>query len=189
MVALLDPVIVHTRYEITGKFEEPADCSGLLYAPLNEALTYRRSRSYEFDFEGPVDRLTEFVRRCLLDEISQELSTGPEPWSGYAFVLDYGMKPGALDLEKEAVLSYYRSLDDPGFKLENLAIRHRIYVFGEAGNFGERRGSGRFGGGDRLFFGQTLLTDLLRLDVYLRWLLPQGQSDHFQQVLGAESRG
>tara|TARA_R110002096_G_scaffold371455_8_gene564868 strand:- start:7845 stop:8306 length:462 start_codon:yes stop_codon:yes gene_type:complete len=123
---------VYTRYEITGKFEEPADCNALLYAPLSGTLSYRQSRSYEFDFGGPVDRLTEFVRKCLLDEISQDLSTGAEPWSDFAFVLDYGMKPGALDLEKEAVLNYYRSLEDPGFELESLAIRHRIYVFGEA---------------------------------------------------------
>lgn len=123
---------MHTRYEITGKFEEPADCNDLLYAPLEGALTFRQSRSYEFDFGGAADRLTEFVRQCLLDEISQELSTGNEPWSDYAFVLDYGMKPGALDLEKEAVFNYYRSLENPGFELENLAIRHRIYVFGKA---------------------------------------------------------
>ncbi len=124
---------VHTRYEITGRFEEPADCSALLYAPPSDALSFRRSRSYEFEFEGAVDRLTEFVRRCLLDEISQELSTGPEPWDGYAFALEFGMKPGALDLEKEAVLDYYRSLENPGFELKNLDFRHRIYVFGDAG--------------------------------------------------------
>ena len=123
---------MHTRYEITGRFEEPADCSALLYAPLAEPLSFRRSRSYEFEFEGAVDSLTAFVRRCLLDEISQELSTGPEPWSDYAFALEFGMKPGALDLEKEAVLNFYRSLENPGFELKNLDFRHRIYVFGDA---------------------------------------------------------
>ncbi len=131
-MGLLDRPSVHTRYEITGKFEELADCSGLLYAPIEPALSYRQSRNYAFDFEGPVDRLTEFVRRCLVDEITQNLSTGAEPWSDYAFVLDYGMKSGALDLEKEAVMGYYKGLENPGFELKNLAIRHRIYVFGEA---------------------------------------------------------
>ena len=123
---------MQTRYEITGKFEEEADCNSLLYAPLARPLTYRRARSYEFDFNGAANALTGFVGKCLFDEISQELFTGEDPWTGEAFILEYGMRPGALDLEKEAIMTYYRSLRDPGFEIEKLAIRDRIYVFGEA---------------------------------------------------------
>ena len=130
---------MHTRYEITGKFEEAADCNSLLYAPLPQALTFRRSRSYEFDFEGPVDSLTGFVRRTLLDEISQELSMGAALWDDAAFVLEYGMKPGALDLEKEAVMNFFRGMENPGFTIEKLAIRHRIYVFGDATESAEQQ--------------------------------------------------
>lgn len=121
-----------TRYEITGKFEEAADCNSLLYAPLARSLSFRRSRSYEFEFTGAANALTGFVRKCLLDEISQEIFAGPDPWTGEAFVLEFGMRPGALDLEEEAIMTFYRSLKDPGFTIEKLAIRDRIYVFGEA---------------------------------------------------------
>lgn len=123
---------MHARYEITGKFEEAADCNSLLYAPLDQPLSFRRSRSYEFDFSGAVDALTQFVQSCLLDEISQTLHTGSDPWTGEVFTLEFGMRPGALDLEKEAILNYYRSLSSPGFEIEKLAIRDRIYVFGDA---------------------------------------------------------
>ena len=121
------------RYEITGKYEELADCNSLPYAPLKQSLNYRRSRGYEFEFSGDGDAVTQFVGNCLLDEISQQLQKGDDaPWSDQTFVLEYGMRPGALDLEQEAILTYYRSLSDPGFEIEKLAIRHRIYVFGDA---------------------------------------------------------
>ena len=119
------------RYEISGKFDEASDCNGLLYAPLARPLTYRRSRSYEFDCEGSEDAVTAFVRKTLLDESSQQLFINDSPWHDEAFLLDYGMKASALDLEKESILSYYRSLKAPGFTLKSLAIRHRIYVFGD----------------------------------------------------------
>ena len=48
-----------------------------------------------------------------------------------AFVLEYGMKGAALDLEKEMILTYYRTLDKPAFSLTKLTLRKRIYVFGE----------------------------------------------------------
>ena len=123
---------MHARYEITGKFEEAADCNSLLYAPLAQPLSYRRSRSYEFEFSGSEEGLRSFVQSCLLDEISQQLHNGDEPWSDQNFVLEFGMRPGALDLEKEAIMTYYESLTDPGFQIEKLAIRDRIYVFGDA---------------------------------------------------------
>jgi hypothetical protein len=41
------------------------------------------------------------------------------------------MKGGALDLEKEQILSYYRTLRDPAFTLNKLVLRTRLYVFGQ----------------------------------------------------------
>lgn len=123
---------MQAHYEIIGKFEDKADCDALLYAPLAEPLSYRRSVCYELEFEGDRSALNEFVRHTLLDGISQELFEDAAPWSDQAFYLEYGMKASALDLEKEAILTYYRSLKNPGFTIEKLAIRHRIYVFGDA---------------------------------------------------------
>lgn len=119
-------------FEIIDRYIEAHDASGLLYAPLGEPLTYRATRRYEFDVEGEADRVEDFVQHTLLDEVSQEMHAGESPGLvGFRFALDYGMKPGALDLEKEAVASFYQGLKDPGFSLNHLTIRQRIYLFGE----------------------------------------------------------
>ena len=123
-----------TIYEICGRFEEASDCDRLLYAPSGRSLSYRESRVYRFRWNGESEEaLRAFAERCLLDRVSQIiLSEGNTPWRGYSFCLEYGMKPAVLDLEKEAILSYYRSLNAPLFRVEGLVIRRRIYVFGDA---------------------------------------------------------
>ena len=42
------------------------------------------------------------------------------------------MKPGALDLEKETILGYFRGLEKPEFSLLSLKIQRRVYLFGAA---------------------------------------------------------
>ena len=119
-------------FEITDRFIDAGDADELLYAPLEQSFTYRKTRRYHFDFEGDRDRVRRFVTKTLVDQISQTMHEGEEPAvEGFLFALDYGMKPGALDLEKEAVVSYYKRLSDPGFELNELVIRQRIYVFPE----------------------------------------------------------
>lgn len=120
-------------FEILGRFDHESDCQKLLYAPLSQRLTYRETTLYQVEFEGDEKALEAFVREVLLDPISQELRDGTESaFPKSAFVLEYGMKGGALDLEKETILGYYRSLPEPGFQLRRLALRKRVYVFGEA---------------------------------------------------------
>ena len=41
------------------------------------------------------------------------------------------MKGGALDLEKEMILNYFRTLKNPAFNIDKLTLRKRVYVFGE----------------------------------------------------------
>jgi len=119
-------------YEISDRFIEAADADHLLYEPLPERLAFRRTRRYLFEFSGDEEALGAFVRRTLFDPISQSLHRGEEPaLEGFLFALDYGMKPGALDLEKEAVLAYHAGLESPGFSIESLVIRQRLYLFGE----------------------------------------------------------
>ena len=119
-------------FEITDRFIEPANADNLVYSPLPKPMAYRQTNRYVFDFEGDAKGLEDFVRETLLDSVSQELfddeSTAVE---GSAFAIDYGMKPGALDLEKEAIISYYRGLNEPVFQLNDLKIRRRVYLFSE----------------------------------------------------------
>ena len=64
--------------------------------------------------------------------MGQELHQGDDAaLDDYLFAIDYGMKPGALDLEKEAVVDYYRNLEKTGFELNDLKIEQRVYIFGE----------------------------------------------------------
>lgn len=127
------PLIPVTRsFEILGKFESESDCQKLLYAPLTQKLTCRETQVYRFEFEGDESALEAFVRRVLVDSISQtSRDAGTPAFENRAFELEFGMKGGALDLEKETILNYYRSLPSPGFDLKKLTLRRRIYVFGE----------------------------------------------------------
>ena len=119
-------------FEITGKFDRESSCNKLLYAPLDKPLTYREQQCYRIDYEGDDAALTAFVQSVLLDPISQDLHIGGAlSWPKAAFVLEYGMKSAALDLEKETILGYYRTLADPGFSFTKLTLRKRIYVFGK----------------------------------------------------------
>lgn len=120
-------------FEIVDRYLEAGDCSALLYAPLDEALSYRQTRRYTLDFEGDEAAAADFVSKTLLDEVGQELHQGESAaLEHYLFAIDYGMKPGALDLEKEAVMNYYHKLENAGIKLNELKIERRVYVFGES---------------------------------------------------------
>jgi hypothetical protein len=119
-------------FEMLGKFDSEADCQKLLYAPPPQPLKYRETQFYRIDFEGDAGALNDFVRRVLFDPISQEIhSDGVPCFSRASFILEYGMKGGALDLEKETILERYKTLEKPAFHLARLALRKRIYVFGE----------------------------------------------------------
>ncbi len=118
-------------FEILGKFDQESDCQKLLYAPLSQRLTFRETLVYRVEYEGDPAALEAFVRQVLLDPISQTVRDANTPaFEAAAFVLEYGMKGGALDLEKETILGYFRSAPNPGFSLQKLTLRKRIYVFG-----------------------------------------------------------
>jgi hypothetical protein len=123
---------VTTTFEIIGKFDTEGDSQKLLYAPPPQPLRYRETQCYKVEFEGDEAALRNFVSTVLCDPISQDLRQGGEPvWDKAAFILEYGMKGAALDLEKETIAGYYHRLDAPGFELKKLALRKRIYVFGQ----------------------------------------------------------
>jgi hypothetical protein len=119
-------------YEIAGRFETEGNAQSLLYAPPPRPLTFRKTMRYVFDYEGSEAALDAFVSKVLVDPISQEEHHDGAPlWPNPAFILDYGMKGGALDLEKEMILNYYRTLEALAFTLKKLTLKTRLYVFGE----------------------------------------------------------
>ncbi len=121
------------KAEVLGRYDHAADANKLLYAPLAQALTYRESRRYTIEATGDEAACTTFLQRVLSDATSHELHVGEAPvLGGYSFYLDYGMKPGALDLEKEMILTYFRGLEKPAFQLVTFKIERRVYLFGAA---------------------------------------------------------
>lgn len=121
------------KAEVLGKYDHAAAASKLLYAPLHEPLTYRESRRYHIEFTGDAPACQDFLHRVLSDPVSHELHLGEDPaLQNYSFYLDYGMKPGALDLEKETILTYFKELKNPAFQLQSVRIQRRIYLYGPA---------------------------------------------------------
>jgi hypothetical protein len=115
--------------EVTGKFDHAGDANALVYSPLPSPHTYHATRRYALEIEGDVAAARAFVEHTLVEEVSQHVHFGSDPAiRRYSFILDYGFKPGALDLERETILSYYRGLADPGFRLNKLTITQRLYI-------------------------------------------------------------
>ncbi|MGK0190035.1 MAG: hypothetical protein ACI9R3_005854 [Verrucomicrobiales bacterium] len=120
--------------EVIGKFEAAGDCAKLLYVPPEGHLTYRRARRYVLDFEGSEVAAKRFIDDVLVDHVSHDVHLGTSPaLSDFTFHLDYGMKPTALDHEKETILGYHAELEDAGFTINALKVTTRIYVFDEKG--------------------------------------------------------
>ncbi len=119
--------------EITGRYDHAADAGGFLYAPPPRPLTVRQSRRYLIDYEGDTAALTAFLGKVLADAVSHDLKTGDTPaWQGSSFILDYGMKGGALDLEKETILAHHHGDPGAGFTIKSLRIQRRLYVFDDS---------------------------------------------------------
>ena len=130
---------MHLQAEVIGRFDRAGDANALLYTPLAAKLTARHTRRYTVEFTGDEAALVAFLTKVLADPVSHELRTGSAPaLGGSAFFLDYGMKTGALDHEKETILAHHHSTaaltgSAPAFMITSLKINHRVYLFGEAG--------------------------------------------------------
>lgn len=122
--------------EVTGRFDHAGNANALVYSPLSSPHTYHATRRYVLELADDTPQAMAaaraFVERTLVEEVSQQAHFGESPaLSGYSFILDYGFKPGALDLERETILNYYRSLPNPGFALTQLTITQRLYIFAQ----------------------------------------------------------
>lgn len=120
--------------EVSQRLAQAKSCQGLLYAPLEKPLTYRQTQRYVFDYAGEESALVAFIKKVLVDEVCQDLHVNTDAvYDDWLFHLDYGMKPGALDLEKETILNYHREIADGSLSVESLKIYKRLYIFGEPG--------------------------------------------------------
>ena len=107
------------HFEVISRFQAAASADALLYTPLNAGLTFRRSRVYTVEINGDEQKAREYLLSVLVDPISQECTEQNAPiLEGALFTIDYGMKAGALDLEKEAILQNYRGRRNMGFTLD-----------------------------------------------------------------------
>ena len=117
--------------EVFSRFQSATDANKLLYTPIADKLTYNHTRLYTVECEGDVEVARDYMRRVLVDPISQKVEEGGAPaLSGELFCISYGIKKGALDLEKEAILTNYRGRSGMPFTITGLTITQNIYVFG-----------------------------------------------------------
>lgn len=118
------------HFEVISRFQAAANADALLYTPLNAGLTFRRSRVYTVEITGDEQKARDYLLSVLVDPIAQECSEQDAPiLTGALFTIDYGMKAGALDLEKEAILQNYRRPQEHGLhpgRAEDHAARVRF---------------------------------------------------------------
>lgn len=121
----------HLTFEVYSRFRPAADANRLLYTPLPDSLTYRPTRHYLASVTGDLPAARAHLLRTLVDPISQSvLQTGSPAFPDALFCLSYGIKPGVLDLEKQAILAHYADRSDLPFTLHSLTITQKLYIFG-----------------------------------------------------------
>lgn len=119
-------------FEVFSRFQSATDANKLLYTPIEDALTYNHTRLYTVECEGDVEAAKDYMRRVLVDSISQKVQEDGTPaLEGELFCISYGIKKGALDLEKEAILANYRGRTGLPFTISALTITQKVYIFGE----------------------------------------------------------
>ena len=119
-------------FEVFSRFQAAADANKLLYTPIADELTYNHTRFYTVECDGDEEAARDYMRRVLVDPISQKVQEDGTPaLSGELFCISYGIKKGALDLEKEAIMTNYAGRKGLPFSLRALTITQRIYIFGK----------------------------------------------------------
>ena len=119
-------------FEVLSRFQTAADANKLLYAPVADKLTYNHTRLYTVECSGDESAARAYLRGVLVDPISQNVEESGQPaLTGELLCISYGIKKGALDLEKEAIMTNYAGRQGLSFTLRALTITQNIYIFGE----------------------------------------------------------
>ncbi len=115
--------------EIVSRRGDPASANEILFAPMDRAPSYRRTRVYDIEYSGSRDALRRFVAGVLLDEVAEDARFEESfAYPQARAVLDVSLKPGLLDLEKEYIVDYARSHASDDFRLEDIRIAQRYYI-------------------------------------------------------------
>lgn len=118
--------------EVFSRFQSATDANKLLYTPIADKLTYNHTRLYTAECEGDIDAARAYLRSVLVEPISQKVQEDGTPaLDGELFCISYGIKKGALDLEKEAILTNYSGRKGLPFTITSLKITQKVYIFGE----------------------------------------------------------
>ena len=118
-------------FGVFSRFQSATDANKLLYTPIPDQLTYNHTRLYTAEVEGDTEAARAYLRSVVVEPISQRVQEDGTPaLSGELFCNSYGIKKGALDLEKEAILTNYRGRKGLPFTLTALTITQNIYIFG-----------------------------------------------------------
>ena len=119
-------------FEVFSRFQSATDANKLLYTPIADELTYNHTRLYTAECEGDIDAARAYLRSVLVEPISQKVQEDGTPaLTGELFCISYGIKKGALDLEKEAILTNYSGRKGLPFTITSLKITQKVYIFGE----------------------------------------------------------
>ena len=66
-------------FEVFSRFQSATDANKLLYTPISDKLTYNHTRLYTVECEGDVEAAAAYMRRVLVDPISQKVEEGGAP--------------------------------------------------------------------------------------------------------------
>ncbi|QQL44129.1 hypothetical protein [Sulfuriroseicoccus oceanibius] len=127
------------KIEIEDQFDRRESGAALLYAPSNDGVTFRRTRLYVLEVGGDTAAATTWMERVVLDQVSQKLhvlEADGVALSDADVVLEYGMKPGALDHEREILLDEFAKehAEELGFQITDVRVRSRIYLYAKDGD-------------------------------------------------------
>ena len=66
-------------FEVFSRFQAATDANKLLYTPIADKLTYNHTRYYTAECEGDEGAARDYLRRVLVDPISQKVQEDDTP--------------------------------------------------------------------------------------------------------------
>lgn len=120
--------------EIRGRYPGGSDRGNTLSPRLADRFSLTESRVYRIRGRGELSGLDPFVRRLLVDPVSEIYRIDQPPMvDEYGCRLDIRLKEGLRDPRRKAILDFQQGAGDGGFALEDIVPFRRVYVMGVEG--------------------------------------------------------